>query len=104
MNTMLRYAQKEVQRLKHLQDDSKGAVIELILDFSRSEDEITRLVGYTAFKEQLDLLPLPHDRNSIKKACELSNFSFENFYTDDIENISIPLHCTREQARIISYR
>lgn len=106
MNTMLRYAQQEVRKLKHKQDDRLGAVIELILDFSRSEEEITRLVGYSAFKEQLDALPLPHDRNSIKRACELSHFSYENFFddTDSTENISIPIHCSKEQARIVNYR
>lgn len=107
MNTMLRYAQKEVQRLKHKQNDKEGAVIELILDFSRSEDEVTRLTGYKYFEEQLALLPLPHTQESIKKACELSHFDYYYFSSDfaeDTENISMQIHCTKEQARILKYR
>ena len=107
MNTMLRYAQKEINRLKHRESDKEGAVIELILDFSRCEDDVTRLAGYKYFQEQLTLLPLPHTEESIKKACELSHFDYRYFssgFSEETENITMQIQCTKEQARILKYR
>lgn len=103
MNTSLRYAQHEIEKLKLEQENKEGAVITLLLDFSRSEEDVQNLVGYKYFIEQLELLPHPHNEHSILEACKLSHFSYENFtqFNKHTEKMTISNRCTKEQARII---
>lgn len=105
MNTLLRYAQREVDRLKRKKDTSDIGILDLVLVFNRSEEEMESLTGYPAFAEALKQLGGKHTEANIQQACRMSMFSRESVFFDDMyngeemEDIHIPLICTRKQMQ-----
>lgn len=109
MNTMLRYAQREVTKLRRDTDTSDITTLDLVLVFDRSEEEMKRLVGYKAFAEALEQLGGEHTEANIQEACRMSNFSRGSVYFDDMDNgepipdYHIPIRCKKALARKVMY-
>lgn len=107
---MLRYAQREVTKLRRDTDTSDFTTIDLVLMFDRSEEEMKQLVGYKAFAEALEQLGGEHTEANIQEACRMSNFSRESVYFDDMDNgeqipdYHIPIRCKKALARKVMYR
>ena len=107
MNTALRYAQNEIKRLQRANDTSGDTVIDLVLIFDRSEEDMKRLTGYPAFAEALEQLGGEHTEANIQEACRMSHFSRESVYFDDMDNgeqipdYHIPIKGTKQQAKAL---
>ena len=112
MNTALRIAQSEVTKLKRYADKSGDIKLDIMLVFDRSEEDMKRLAGYTAFAEALESLGGAHTKESIEEACRISNFSKDSVYFDDMQDyeeaedpcITLSVKCTRQQASALKYR
>ena len=102
MNTLLRIAKRDVDKLKAHAHDNTETTLHLVLDFSRSKTDSENLVGYSAFKEELDKLPpTPHPTENIYRACKKSGLNYSSVIFEDITGtISIPIRCKTELARI----
>ena len=102
---MLRYAQREVTKLRRDTDTSDITTVDLVLIFDRSEEEMKRLVGYPAFAKALEELGGEHTEANIQEACCISHFSRGSVYFDDIDNgeqipdYHIPIRCKKALAR-----
>ncbi len=102
MNTLLRIAKKEVDKLKNNANNSAETALNLVIDFSRNEDDLQRLVGYSAFKAEFEKLPpTNHPTENIYRACEASNMNVASvIFQQTTDTISIPIRCKTELARI----
>ena len=104
MNTMLRYAQREVTKLKRKDDTSGNTTVDIVLVFDRSEEDMKKLVGYEAFSKALEALGGEHTEDNIHKACEASGLNRKSVRFDDMQNVEhedihLPVSCSKKQAR-----
>ena len=102
MNTLLRIAKRDIDKLKAHAHDSTETTLYLELDFSRNKEDVKRLAGYSDFKAELDKLPpSTHPTENIRRACEASHMNVESvIFQQTTDTISIPIRCKTELARI----
>lgn len=109
MNTMLRHAKNEVNRLKESDSYTGGQRVDLVLAFDRSEEEMQKLVGYADFAKALEALGGQHTEENIQEACRVSGMNRRSVRFDDMkeriqhDDIHIPVKCTKEQARKLAH-
>ena len=104
MNTALRYAEAEVKKLKRSEGKSGFVTFDFVLAFDRSEDDMKKLVGYSAFEEALAELGGEHTEDVIHKACDMSHFNRRSVIFNDMprkkpNDKHIPVTSTKQQAR-----
>ena len=75
MNPTLRFAHKEIRKIKLKEDESQPDSLVITVDFNQNENNMHNLYGYPAFEKALQELGGEHTEENILKACEISGLS-----------------------------
>ena len=85
MNPTLRYAQKELSKIKRIEENNQMDMLTITIDFGRHEDS-PKPYGYPTFLEVLESLGDEHKEEYIQEACRISGLSRGSVRFDDKED------------------